>query len=85
MLLKDLYKHYGSWPNLEQALEIGTMSYRYWKDKGYIPISAQVMIELKTKGLFKASLEHAGPGRRRKKQPKAVREEFLRRAGTAKI
>lgn len=61
MRIEDLHKHYGTWSALAHALEIGMNSHQYWRKRGYIPYPTQLVIEKKTKGLFKASLDDAIP------------------------
>ncbi len=59
MKLDELYRHYGTWTNLARALDIGNSTYQVWRKKGCIPFKAQLLIEHKTNGLFKANEKHA--------------------------
>ncbi len=61
MLMKELHDHYGTWTKLCIELGLGMSAHQYWRKKGYIPYTAQLIIEKKTNGLFKAELEHARP------------------------
>lgn len=69
MLLIELYEHYGTWNHLSRELNLGINTYQIWRKQGYIPFKAQLVIEYKTNGLFKASEEHGGtPKKKRKNQ-----------------
>lgn len=61
MLLDELHKYYGTWTLLARELDLGNSTYQLWRSKGYIPFKAQLLIENKTKGLFKACEEHGKP------------------------
>lgn len=61
MRLEELKAHYGTWTKMNIKLELGPYSYQYWRKRGYIPYPAQLVIEKKTNGLFKASLDDAVP------------------------
>ena len=61
MLLSELYEHYGTWTQLVRELNLGNSTYQIWRKKGYIPFKAQLLIENKTKGFFKAYEEHGEP------------------------
>ena len=61
MLLNELYEHYGTWTHLGRQLGLGNSTYQVWRKQGYIPFTAQLLIENKTKGLFKASEAHGKP------------------------
>lgn len=65
MLLNDLYEYYGTWTYLVRELDLGTSTYQIWRRQGYIPFTAQLLIENKTKGLFKAREEHGRPVKRK--------------------
>jgi hypothetical protein len=54
MLLTELYDYYGTWTLLGRELGLGNSTYQVWRRQGYIPFTAQLLIENKTKGLFKA-------------------------------
>ena len=57
MRLEELKEHYVTWRAMSEALGIGQNQYQYWRKRGYICYSRQLVIEKKTKGLFKASVE----------------------------
>jgi hypothetical protein len=69
MKLQELYKYYGTWTNLARALDIGNSTYQVWRKKGFIPLKSQLLIEHKTKGLFKSNEKHAKPGPEFKSDP----------------
>jgi hypothetical protein len=62
MLLGELYEHYGTWTKMVRELDLGNSTYQIWRKKGYIPFRSQLLIERKTKRLFKAVEEHGRPG-----------------------
>lgn len=55
MTLLDLRAYYGTYSEMARQLKLGVSTYRIWKRKGYIPLNAQVAIEVLTNGRFKAS------------------------------
>jgi len=59
MRLDELYNYYGTWYALARALNVGVNTHQYWRKIGYIPYPTQLVIEKRTKGLFKASEEDA--------------------------
>lgn len=61
MLLSELHAYYGTWTLLARELELGNSTYQTWRKQGYIPFKAQLLIENKTKGLFKACEEQGKP------------------------
>ena len=61
MRIEQLKKHYGTWTKIAKVLDQGLNSHQYWIRKGFIPLCAQLMIEHKTDGLFKASEEDCKP------------------------
>lgn len=61
MRIEQLKEHYGTWTNLCHELKTGMNSHQYWRKVGYIPYPTQLVIEKKTKGLFKASVDDAVP------------------------
>jgi hypothetical protein len=61
MRIEDLYDKYGSWSAVAQELKKTPSAINYWRKRGYIPYPAQLVIEKRTKGLFKASLDDAVP------------------------
>lgn len=61
MRIEELKEYYGTWTNLAHKLEIGMNSHQYWRRVGYIPYPTQLVIEKKTKGKFKASMDDASP------------------------
>jgi len=67
MLLDELYAHYGTWTKLVRELNLGNSTYQVWRKQGYIPFKMQLLIENKTKGLFKADEAHGEPAKKRVK------------------
>lgn len=63
MLLQELYDKFGTWMAVANELKMSQSGVTYWRKRGYIPYSSQLMIEVKTKGLFKANEEHGGTKR----------------------
>lgn len=61
MLLAEIHKHYGTWADLTRALKLGHNTYQVWRKQGFIPWEAQLLIQWRTDGLFKACEEHAEP------------------------
>jgi hypothetical protein len=61
MRIEELKEHYKTWTKLAKALDVGMNSHQYWRKVGYIPYPTQCVIQEKTKGLFKASLDDAEP------------------------
>jgi hypothetical protein len=61
MLINELYAHYKTWTKLAKELDIGMNAHQYWRKVGYIPYTAQLLIEKKTDGFFKADKSHARP------------------------
>jgi hypothetical protein len=56
-----LHAYYGTWTLLARELGMGNSTYQVWRKQGYIPFAAQLLIENKTKGLFKACEKHGKP------------------------
>lgn len=77
MLLTELYEHYGTWTELGRELRLGNSTYQVWRKKGYIPFRAQLLIENRTNGLFKAEEAHGEPPKVRGKRPVPVSSEKL--------
>lgn len=60
MTLQEIYEHYQSnWAFASRELKIGTTTIQKWKKRGYIPIRSQMVLEKRTKGIFKARLQDA--------------------------
>lgn len=60
MTLNEIYEFYDrNWAMVTRELKIGTTTIQKWRKRGYVPIRSQMVIEERTKGLFKASLEDA--------------------------
>ncbi len=60
MTLEEVYDYYSkNWSKITRELKLGTTTLRNWKRRGFIPIRSQMLIEERTGGLFKASIEHA--------------------------
>lgn len=58
---QELYDKYGTWMSVANELKMSQSGVTYWRKRGYIPYPAQLVIEKKTKGLFKASMDDAIP------------------------
>lgn len=61
MLLQELYEYYGTYAEMGRELRLSTSSYQIWRKQGYIPYTTQLIIEKKTKRLFKACESHGKP------------------------
>jgi hypothetical protein len=61
MKLNELYEYFGSWTQLTRELNLSSATYQIWRRKGYIPFKAQLLIENKSKGRFKAVEAHGEP------------------------
>lgn len=62
MTLEDLYNHYKCrWSHVAIGLKVTESTIKYWRKKGYIPYTAQLVIQEKTDGLFKADIKHGNP------------------------
>jgi len=60
MTIKELYDYYdNNWAKMARSLGFGTNTIFNWKTQNFVPIKSQMIIEKRTNGLFKASLEHA--------------------------
>jgi len=58
MLLEEMKDHYGSYSNMNKALDLAPTTYLLWRKKGGIPLRTQLLIERKTKKRFIAKEEH---------------------------
>ena len=58
MLIIEIYKFYGSWSEIARKLGFGMTTYQGWIRRGYIPMKTQELIEVRSKGRFRASLKH---------------------------
>ncbi len=83
MLLSELYEHYGTWSELCRELRLGNSTYQIWRRKGYIPFRAQLLIENRTQGLFKACESHGEPPKIRGKRAASMDSEKLPGTTTA--
>lgn len=61
MRLQELKDKWGTWMAIANELKMSQNGVTYWRKRGYIPYPAQLVIEKKTKGLFKASMDDAKP------------------------
>jgi hypothetical protein len=59
MRLQELKDKWGTWMAVANELKMSQSGVTYWRKRGYIPYSSQLLIEKKTKGLFKAREEDA--------------------------
>lgn len=57
MTLEELKDKWRTWVNVCIKLEISQSSTTYWRKRGSIPYSSQLMIQDKTKGALKAKKE----------------------------
>jgi hypothetical protein len=62
MDMKELKEYFGSAYKFEKATGLSHASWTDWRNKGYIPLSAQAKIENFTAGKLKAVLEHTEEG-----------------------
>lgn len=61
MKVEDIYEHFGkSWTKVSRELKVPHSSLQNWRKRGFIPIRTQMLLERKSNGLFKASLDDAG-------------------------
>ncbi len=76
MFLEELHEYFGTWTNMVRELGLGNSTYQVWRRQGYIPFPSQLLIENKSKGMFKASEEHGKPRSHKKGGTLAsIREE----------
>ena len=61
MRIEQLKEHYVTWTALCHGLGIAMNAHQYWRKRGYIPYPTQLVIQERTKGLFKASRDDAKP------------------------
>ena len=54
MTLDELKKHYVTWTRAMRELDFSPNAYQNWVKSGSIPLHAQLRIQDKTKGKFKA-------------------------------
>ena len=60
MTLKEIYEYYGNnWAHAARELKIGSTTIQNWNKKKHIPIKSQMILEKRSKGIFKARLEDA--------------------------
>lgn len=64
MRLQELKEKWGTWMAIAIELKMSQTGVTYWRKRGYIPFPAQLVIEKKTKGMFKATMEDAKPDER---------------------
>lgn len=57
MLYKELIEHFGGLSKAARALDFSKQTVHGWGKRGSIPFEAQFRIQLKTKGMFTASLK----------------------------
>lgn len=57
MTPEDVYTYYGGGTAAARALGIGRSAVDNWKTRGAVPIKHQLIIEKKTNGKLKASLD----------------------------
>lgn len=77
MLLEELHEYFGTWTQLMRELELGNSTYQVWRKQGYIPFKAQLLIENRTKGLFKAcELQGKPPSSKKGRTISCISEEM---------
>lgn len=60
MKLHEIYNYYqNNWSEACRELRLGFSTIYKWQKKGYIPIRSQMILERRTRGLFKARIEDA--------------------------
>lgn len=60
MKLNEVYEYYDkNWSKVCRELKIGTTTIQKWRERKYIPIKSQMILEKRTNGLFKAKIEDA--------------------------
>lgn len=63
MTLDELYKQWGTWTSVANELKIAQSVVTYWRKRGSIPFTAQLLIQNKTDNLLQARREDdAGTG-----------------------
>lgn len=59
MKIIEVYEYYGrNWARISRELGLGVRTPYYWRQTGYIPYRAQVMIEKFTNGALIADMDH---------------------------
>lgn len=57
MTLQELKDKWGTWMAVANELKMSQSGVTYWRKRGSIPYDSQLVIQDKTKGLFKAKRE----------------------------
>ena len=57
MTLQELKDKWGTWMAVANELKMSQSGVTYWRKRGSIPYDSQLVIQDKTKGLFKARRE----------------------------
>lgn len=57
MTLQELKDKWGTWMAVANELKMSQSGVTYWRKRGSIPYSTQLLIQDKTKGAFKARRE----------------------------
>jgi len=57
MTLQELYDKWGTWMAVANELKMSQSGVTYWRKRGSIPYGSQLIIQDKTKHLFKAKKE----------------------------
>jgi len=57
MTLDELKKHWKTWMAVSFELKVSQSAVSYWRQRGSIPYTSQLLIQDKTNGLFKAKKE----------------------------
>jgi len=60
--LNELWKHYEkNWSLVSRSLNIPPSTLKMWRNAGFIPITAQIKLEERSNGAFKANLKDVLP------------------------
>lgn len=57
MTLDEMKDKWGTWMAVSLELKVSQSAVTYWRKRGSIPYTTQLLIQDKTKGLFKARKE----------------------------
>lgn len=57
MTLQELKDKWGTWMAVANELKMSQSGVTYWRKRGSIPYDSQLVIQDKTKGMFKAKRE----------------------------
>lgn len=57
MKLQELKEKWGTWMSVANELKMSQSGVTYWRKRGSIPYHTQLVIQDKTKGVFKANMD----------------------------